>query len=139
MKRYLQISTAFVLLSLTTLSCRDAFRLREDFEMNVSSESLVIDGRTILSFDANRCQAAYSPAAVKFRVGDDMMNSYYLLDADRAPSGVGSRIKGNLSWTTETQVKSRRGLDFEVVKVEGDKFWLWNRKARIGLVVRELH
>lgn len=120
-------------------SCNDPAKLRREFEMNTGGESLVVEGRAVLYFEEYRCQSRYSPDRVEFCVGDDLMNTYYILDADKTPAGLGSRIRGNLSWATDTQVKSRRGLEFEVVKVEGDKFWLWCRKARIGLVVRELH
>lgn len=132
MKRYIP----FLISTLLATSCIGANKLQEEFIEETVTESLVIEGKTVFSFDRNNCQESYSPDKMEYRVGDDTMSNYYVLHADRPIGGDGSTLKGELVWTTDVDVRQKTGMEFKVVKSRGELYWLWCRKARTGLVVR---
>ena len=54
------------------------------------------------------------------------------------PAAFGQFVTADLTWTTERDVLTRKNLTLEVIRVEGDQFWLWSDTGRIGLCMRIL-
>ena len=68
------------------------------------------------------------------------MKDYYILRCNRVPAIIGDKVSCDLEWTTYSDVKERKNLDFELVKANPDTgvMWLWGPSARIGAAVRVL-
>lgn len=99
---------------------------------------LVIKGKTIFSYDENDCQISYNPGSRIFRIGDDTMDDYFTLTANTIPSAKGDKVKGDLQWTSESSIQSRKYVQFEVQKIENGTVWFWSKTDRIAAVVKIL-
>ena len=99
---------------------------------------LVIKGKTIFSYDEDDCQISFNPTYRIFRVGDDTMDDFFTLTASVIPSSKGEKIKGDLQWTSESSIQSRKYVQFEVQKIENGTVWLWSKTDRIAAVVKIL-
>lgn len=99
--------------------------------------SMTLNGKVQFSFDDNTCQIGYNDARNEFRLHDDSVGNWVKLVCKARPSSVGQTVKADLSWTSSTSNKSRKGLTFTVEKIEQDgRIWLWCQSDNIGLVVK---
>lgn len=99
--------------------------------------SMTLNGKVQFSFDDNTCQIGYNDARNEFRLHDDSVGNWVKLTCRARPSSVGQTVKADLSWTSSTSNKSRKGLTFTVEKIEQDgRIWLWCQSDNIGLVVK---
>ena len=129
---------AYIYLAMLPLavSCIGANKMQEEFVETSPEECLVIDGKTIFTFEPDKCQESYSPEKNEFRIGDDSMSNYYAFKAESALGATGSTVMGDLSWTTDVDVRYKLGMEYKIVKSKGELRWLWCRRTRTGLVVR---
>lgn len=97
-----------------------------------------MNGKTMLQYDEATCQMGFNRERCQFRMCTDNMSDYFSITMNMIPSVQDETIKGDLTWTTDRDVISRKNIALEVVKAEGDKFWLWNEKERIALVIQIL-
>ena len=74
---------AYIYLAMLPLavSCIGANKMQEEFVETSPEECLVIDGKTIFTFEPDKCQESYSPERHEFRIGDDSMSNYYAFKA----------------------------------------------------------
>lgn len=101
--------------------------------------SLTIEGTTVFSYDADKCQLGHSPTKHEFRIYTDNMADYFVIRMEKEPSAVGENIKADLRWTRHSSEKKMNGVQFAVGKVgEDGTVWLWSHKEKIGVVVRKL-
>ncbi len=136
MKRIIYIVSVLALFGLA--SCAKDNEAQEAFVDNFTNVGLSIAGESVFSYAENKCQLGYSADYLEFRVSDDTMNNFYALTLRKMPEGIGSSVRGDLIWTTSTDVRQRGGLDFKLIRAEGDYMWLWNKKNDIGVVVRKI-
>ena len=129
---------AYIYLAMLPLavSCIGANKMQEEFVETSPEECLVIDGKTIFTFEPDKCQESYSPERNEFRIGDDSMSNYYALKAESAPGAPGNTVMGDMRWTTDVDVRYKLGMEYKIVKSKGELRWLWCRRIRTGLVVR---
>ena len=99
---------------------------------------LIIKGKTIFSYDEDDCQISFNPTSRIFRVGDDTMDDYFTLTTSVIPSSKGEKVKGDLQWTSQNSIQSRKYVQFEVQKIENGNVWLWSKTDRIAAVVKIL-
>ena len=55
------------------------------------------------------------------------------------PSSTGQKLEATVTWSSGSSTQSAKGK-FEVVKAQGDTFWLWcgDKKTPVGVTVRIL-
>ena len=99
---------------------------------------LSIKGNTVFSYDENDCQISFNPNNRVFRIGDDTMDDFFTLTTNVIPSSQGEKVKGDLQWTSQSSVQSRKYIQFEVQKIENGTVWLWSKTDRIAAVVKIL-
>lgn len=97
-----------------------------------------VNGETILKYDELTCQLGFNRDRHQFRMCTDNMSDYFSVTMSMIPNAQGDNLKADLIWTTKTDVITRKNVALEVVKAEGDKFWLWNEQGRIALVIQIL-
>lgn len=127
MKRFLLI----VLSSLLLASCGQS-KL-----MNVFSESDTVRlqvGRTEhFIYDANTCQMAFHRDKMQFRAQTDNTSDFFTVNFYSMPMGLSQEVRADISWTTDFEILERKNLTFEVIRLEGEKVWLWSSSSRIGV------
>ena len=134
------IRTRHILLILSVLvllcGCSDK-RMRIAFSESEEIR-LMVGGTVPFTFDPNTCQLAFSRDRKEFRAHTDNMSDFYAVRFTEIPSTLGQTVTADLTWTTERDVLTRKNLTLEVVRIEGDQFWLWSNSGRIGLSIRVL-
>ena len=125
----LTLLAAFALLT----SC-DSSRERESF---VESDEIRLQvGREVqFRYDPLKCQLSFNRERKEFRAQTDNVSDYYIATLSEIPVSEGQTLTADISWTTETDVLNRKNLALEVVRIEGEKIWLWSDSGRIGLSV----
>lgn len=128
----------FILLAASMLLCScggdeilSAFAARDAVRLQVA-------GVEQLSFDPVSCQMAFSRQKRQFRVFTDNMSDYFVITLSRIPTSSGEEVSGNLSYTTRTSTVNRKNITLKVIRLEGDRIWLWNRQYRTGIEVQVL-
>ena len=101
-----------------------------------SQVQLKVAGNVIYTYNPLTWQLGYNPTAREFRVSDDQMKNYYIVNCSSIPSSVGQKIDATVTWTTAGGTKSIKGR-FEVAKAEKDTYWLWcgDKKIQTGVTV----
>lgn len=125
-----------LLLLLALAGCRDD-RLQSAF-VEREGVRLLVGGTIAFTYEPNTCQMAFSRDLKEFRAHTDNMSDFFVADFSEVPSELGQRLSADLVWTTEREVLTRKNLTFEVVRIEGEEFWLWSTTGRIGLTVKIL-
>ena len=110
--------------------------LSEDFKMN-DQLRMEIKGYVTFSYDPLNCQIGFNRDNCEFRVHSDNMSDFFSIQLDEMPASEGQRINGVASWTTGDNLHGKKTI-FEVVRLEGDKIWLWSADSRIAAVVQTL-
>lgn len=130
-----------VIIALSIIAAACVCSCRNDiFPEFVSDDNVHIEmnGNTILKYDEITCQMGFNRERRQFRMCTDSMSDYFSITMNMIPTAQGEKIRGDLVWTTSRDVVSRKNIALEVVKTEGDKFWLWNEQERIALVIEIL-
>lgn len=96
---------------------------------------IMIKGYTTFRYSPLTCQKGYNPSQREFRVHTDNMSDFYTVRLDRIPAGTGQTVYGNVRWTTGNNIHSKKNVPFEVIRLEGNRIWLWSSKNGIAAVV----
>ena len=65
------------------------------------------------------------------------MSDFYMLRCSRVPREVGEEVGCDVTWTTYSDIKKKKGLEFKVTKTDPETgaVWLWCSSAMIGATV----
>ena len=133
MKRLIYIMVAMI----AATSCVDTMidevlLVRDDISLSIREE-------LVMSFDENTCQMGYNSARNEYRIYDEKLANWYILRCSAKPTSEGQKVKADLEYAKEKDVKSLEGLDFSVEKTSSDGLvWLWNKDRKIGIVINNL-
>lgn len=126
-----------ILVTAAALLCScNKVKVDQDF-LDSDDLSLVVDGRTVHSYDPLTWQVSYNRDRREFRVFSDTMSDYYMLSCSELPTEVGQEIQCSLKWSGSSIV-TKSGLKFRVEKISQGKIWLWCRKSKIAVSVMSL-
>ena len=107
--------------------------------VNTYDCNLRVKGEVVFNYSPSTCQLAFNRERNEFRVHTDNMSDYYSLKLHSIPTAEGQRVKGDIVWTNKSDVLTRKDLAFQVKKADrAGRFWLWNRKEQIGVVIHVL-
>lgn len=101
-------------------------------------------------------QSSFNPSKNLYRGGNiehstdeatgcqvELVNEYYVLKLETSPGEVGTKVKGSvylkhktLPNSFRTYGTSEKPVEFEVLKSEDCKLWLWSPDIKIGVVIR---
>ena len=134
--RRLASSLGAIALSLALASCNphateDAFAAGIDIRLQVGRSDQFV-------YRPETCQLAFNREERTFSAHTDTMSDYFTAKFSDIPVSLGQWVSADISWTTTDNVLSKKKLTLEVVRLEGDKVWLWSKQGRIGLTVRIL-
>jgi hypothetical protein len=104
-----------------------------------SDISLTIKDELLVSFNENTCQLGYNTDRNEFRVYDEKFANWFILKCSADPTSEGQKIKADLEYTTDKDVKSLTGLELSVVKTSPEGLiWLWEDEKKIGIIIKNL-
>ena len=134
-RRFLPCCLALLCVLLLS-ACSDQ-RMQDAFSENEGVRLMV--GRDIpFTYDPATCQLAFSRDLQEVRAHTDNMSDFFVATFTELPSYLGQNVMADLVWTTERDVLTRKNLTLEVIRIEGDQFWLWSGTGKIGLCMRVL-
>ncbi|MBP9998903.1 MAG: hypothetical protein KBS67_06635 [Bacteroidales bacterium] len=131
------LSLLFTAFAVLISSCTRPDVVPEGFLMD-DCVRLEMNGKDLFRYNEDRCQLYFNRNAHGFGAHTDTMSDYFFLRLDGIPSGMDEELIGFLRWTTDRDEPSRDGITLRVVKLQGDKFWLWDYSGRTGIVIRVL-
>lgn len=134
--RKLRIIVSMVAISLSVISCashktEEAFVASDDVRLQVGRADQFV-------YDPLTCQLGFNRSTRTFSAHTDTMSDYFIATFSEVPASLGQKLSADINWTTHSNVLSRKKLTLEVVRLEGDKVWLWSQQGKIGLTVRTL-
>ena len=99
--------------------------------------TFTVKGTVEHRFDPMLWQTVYSPTKNEFVVCNDAMSDFYILRCSGTPREEGETVRCDVTWTTYSDVKKKKGLEFKVVKTDGASgtVWLWCPSAMMGAAV----
>lgn len=117
--------------------CRGGGKVEPEF-LESSDICLRVKGSVVFTYNPLTCQLAFNRKDCEFRVHTDTMSDYYCVTLDAIPSAVEQKIDGSLCWTSSSSIL-HKDCTFRVEKISTDGcVWLWDRKDKIGAVVKIL-
>ena len=124
-----------VVLAASLSACREQ-DLSEDFKLD-DSIRMEIKGYVIFKYDPYNCQIGFNRDKCEFRVHTDNMSDFFQIRFDDMPAAEGQIVEGTVSWTTGDNLHNKK-TTFELVRLEGNKIWLWSPSTRMAAVVEVL-
>lgn len=126
-----------MLVALALCGCSpDGPALRQSF---VESDlvTFTVKGAQQHRFNMLTWQSVYSPDPCVFVVCDDDMSDYYILRCSRTPREVGESVKCDVEWTTYSNLRKKKDVEFSLVKADwtSGTLWLWSSSELIGAAV----
>lgn len=131
-------------------SNQDVFMEQKDVCM-VAGQKEYIGGASV-----SLVQSSYNPVKRQFRAGNveqvrdettgctvDLVNDYFVLYLDGIPAEAGKKVSGYLYLKHRSLPNSFRTygsesapIEFDILKVEGSRAWLWAPSIKIGTVIK---
>lgn len=136
MRKGLQNIILLGICAVATLACTQN-TYTPDFLLN-DTMRLEIGKKTMFSYSPQSCQYTYNTERKEYRVHTDNMSDYFTIRFEQMPSSdMGSVTAEYLEWTTnDWSNRTRKNIAFEIVKNEGDMYWLWNSRESIKITLR---
>lgn len=100
---------------------------------------LTCAGKDVFVHDDLTCQMAFNRERKEFRAHTDNMSDYMTAHFDMLPEHEDQEVTATLTWTTETSVVTKKNVTLKVVRLEGDKVWLWGKSSRVAMTIRILY
>lgn len=137
MKRIIGTAAA-ILTALIVMSCSNKIEPDSSF-IDSAEVQLSVKGKVVCTYDPLTWQLSYSQNDNEFRMFDDNMKSWCRVECSEHPAIVGQKVEARISWSTPESDGSERAR-FEVVKVQGNKCWLWHgsKNKKISVTVCNL-
>lgn len=124
------LAAAAVLVGCNTVGPEEALLPLDDISLTIKGEEQFI-------YSKENFQLGFNDRKIEFRVTEDKLAHWFVLDCNELPTGKGQKIKATLKYTTDTTTKELKDLEFVVQKTSQDGLvWLWNSSRQIGVVVR---
>lgn len=127
-----------LIMMILLLCCSCGRQRRVNAFMEHDELRLQVAGKVQFRYDKLNCQLSFSRDRNEFRAQTDNTSDFYTVRLNFIPTQVGETVTADLSWTTDTDILHRKNLTLEVVRIEGDKIWLWSDSSRIGVSLRVL-
>lgn len=133
MRKYFPLIIAALLM---LCGCQDerlisAFSARDEIRLQVG-------GVEQLCYDPLTCQLGYNVDNMEFRVHTDNMSDFFSVRLTQIPTEDEQYVTGSLTYTTKTDIVRKSNVTLRVVRLEGDRIWLWNQSSRIGIEIQLL-
>lgn len=131
--KHWEVILALVLAALA--GCRTE-TLSEEF-IEDRTPRMEIKGYTTFLYDPLKCQIGFNQDKCEFRVHTDNMSDFFIVRLSEMPSSENQILDGTAQWTTGDDLHNKK-TSFSVLKMDGDRIWLWSAESSIAVVVQIL-
>ena len=109
----------------------------EEILLDRSDISVTMRGKEIYSFNPDKAQICFNEARNEYIIFDEDFLNRVAIVWNEKPANSGQKVVMDLDWGTKTSFKKKRGLEFEVKRIDGDGMvWLWNSSDKIGVTIK---
>ncbi len=126
------------LAALMVCACTNDNFNEADFVTQISSVSLTVKGAEVMKYDNSVHQLAWNDEKMQFRMMDDSLGNFFVVTLNKMPSVEGETVGAELVYTTYTSIKTVSST-FNVSKISGRYYWLWEPDTDTGVVIQELN
>lgn len=127
-----------MLICIAASSCQGS-KVDPEF-VDTNTTGLTVKEQKVFVFDSMNCQTSFKRESCEYRSFTDNMSDYYCVKLDYVPTENGQKVKGELKWTSKSEIISKKGLSFTVEKTDrSGRLWLWCRKESIGVIIQTLN
>ncbi len=134
--------TTLLAIALMVCSCNNDEFNEADFVTSISSISLTVKGTQIMEYNSSYHQVAWNEERMQFRMMDDSLGNYFVVNLSSLPSEMGDVVSAELIYTTYTSIKTINDK-FSASKISnsssGQLVWLWNESTQTGVVIQEIN
>ena len=111
----------------------------EEVLLSSTDISLTWKGEVQVSYSPATHQLGYNDSRNEYRVYDDKLADWFVLQCKEKPSSVGQVIKSDISWTGKNNIKTLKDIPLTVEKTdEYGRIWLWNQDYGLGIIIKSL-
>lgn len=117
--------------------CTPGFDI-DEFE-TADELGLIIKGKYVLRYDETNFQIGSNADKNIFWITDDDMADYFIVTCSSFPQ-AGDQVKADLIYTTDSDVKEKTGMKFEVIESDPGTglVKIWNKSSRTGVYFKAL-
>ena len=127
---------AYMMILFAFASCvREDVTLREAFQ-GEGGIYAVRGNQPLFVFDENTCQWSYDAEAKIFKIFDDNLSEWLVMDCKGASLVQGNSFTANLSWTTARGDSQLWGVPFQLMKIDDGLYYFWSSNHNIALRLR---
>lgn len=109
----------------------------EEILLPLTDIALTVKGDIQASFNPVTDQIGYNSERNEFRMTDDKIANWVILQCSATPTTEGQELTANLEYTTQNDVIKLNSLTFTVEKTSPEGLvWLWNKEKSIGIVIK---
>ncbi len=101
--------------------------------------SFTVKGEALFVYDPVTCQISHNTTGNIYRMYDDRMADWVVVECSERPDTEGQSITADISWTASSSTRTERKLKFTVQRTSSDgRVWMWNKSKKIGIVIKNL-
>lgn len=109
----------------------------EEVLLSSTEISLTWKGDVQVSYSPVTHQLGYNDSRNEYRVYDDKLSEWFILQCAEKPSSAGQIVDADISWTGSNNIKKLKGVQFKVEKTdEYGKIWMWNQDHGVGIIIQ---
>jgi len=140
MRKSLIFIMAAVLCMFAAVSCHERENVWEPDPGFVggSDVTLMVDGKTVLTYDQSTWQSSFREKTIRYRVFSDTMSDYWTLTCNQKPESEGQTLTATLKYVVSGSAETELSdLVFSVEKIDPETgiVRLWCRTDNIGVVI----
>ncbi len=91
-------------------------------------------GGFLFRYDEESCQFSINPARRQIRMQSDNQDDYVNILFSVLPTPAMTRVEASLRYKVGNEEISNIA-NMETIKIDGNKFWLWDNSNNLGLIV----
>ena len=132
-KRFL-ILTLLILLVTSCVKVRTPHSVDEENFCNYSELGIYNEGKPLMVYDELTHQLSINPQRREFRLQNDEQDLFFALTV-LSPLRFGEIINCELHLKTQ-RVDNQYNLECDIVKVQNNKYWIWNEEYKSGVIIQ---
>ncbi|MEF9931757.1 MAG: hypothetical protein RR770_05605 [Bacteroidales bacterium] len=98
---------------------------------------LFVENRNVFNYNQLDCQIAFNEKRKMIRLQSDNQMFYVNIVMSIFPKAKDDFINVIINYKTQTE-KLNTSLEMSVVKIDNQKYWLWNDNSKMGIILPRL-
>jgi len=125
----------FLMIAALSCACNNEYLEVEEEMKGCEEIGLWVKGEQVFKYSDKLCQYSWNPETKQFTAFTDSVADWFSVSMDSEPYETDDKVTAAISWTTKSDIKTRKDVELKVIRTEKQKIWLWSRKAGTGAIV----